>query len=54
LNTDLLKLRHRYLYRNMMVKLNVNEIRSVIKMGNFSKRRWVERVAQEVCSEMFI
>ncbi len=42
LNTDLLKLRPRYLYRKRMhkIKLNkiksvLNEIRSVIKMGKF-------------------
>ncbi len=53
MNTDLLKLRHRYLYRRMMVKLKVNEIRSVIKMGDFNVRSRIERVAREVCSETF-
>ncbi len=35
LNTDLLKLRHVYLYRRMMVWLKLNEFRSVINMGGF-------------------
>jgi hypothetical protein len=38
----------------MMVKLKPNEIRSIIKMGDFDKRSHVEMVAQEVCSEMFL
>jgi hypothetical protein len=31
-----------------MVKLKPNEIKSVIKMGDFNKRSHVERVAQGV------
>jgi len=38
----------------MRVKLKLNEIRSIIKMGDFNKRSRVKRVAQEVCSEMFL
>jgi hypothetical protein len=37
----------------MMVKLKVNEIRSIIKMGDLNIRSRVERVAREVCSETF-
>ncbi len=33
LNTDLLKQRHEYLYKKVVVWLKLNEIRSVIKMG---------------------
>jgi hypothetical protein len=36
-----------------MVKLKLNEIRSVIKMGDFNKRSPFERVVAEVCSETF-
>jgi hypothetical protein len=28
--------------------------KGVIKMGDFNKRSWVERVAQEVCAETFL
>jgi hypothetical protein len=37
----------------MRVKLKLNEIRSINKMGDFNKRSCVKRVAQKVFSEMF-
>ncbi len=43
LNIDLLKLRHKYIYRRMMAWLKLNEIRSIIKMGDFNKRSHFER-----------
>jgi hypothetical protein len=48
LNTDLFKPRHRYLYGRMMVQLKLNEIRSIIKMGDLNKRSHFERVAEGV------
>jgi hypothetical protein len=50
LNTDLLKLWHRYLYRNGCVIKMVNEIKSVIKKGEvFNKSGcWVFMAAEEV------
>ncbi len=37
MNTDLLDQRHEYLYKKRMAWLKLNEIISVIKMGNFNK-----------------
>jgi hypothetical protein len=33
----LLKQRHKYLYKKVMARLKLNEIRTVTKMGNFNK-----------------
>jgi hypothetical protein len=52
LNADLLKPRHRYLYRKMVASLKLNEIRSVIKMGNFNhifSQGW----PRKFCNETF-
>ncbi len=53
LNTDLLKQRHRFLYRRMRAQLKLNEIGSFFKWGTFNKGVIFERAAKEVCSEIF-
>ncbi len=41
-NHDLLKQRHEYLCRKMVAGLKLNEIRSIIKLGNLMKRDWLK------------
>ncbi len=55
LNTDLLKQGHQYLYKRMMAWFKLNEIRSMIKSGEFNKDgqikvqgSFLKRVAKEV------
>jgi hypothetical protein len=55
LNADLLKQRHKYLYKKVNAWLKLNEIRSVIKMGNFNnagqikvRGSFFKKVAEEV------
>jgi len=59
-NTDFLKPRHEDLYRRMMAYLKLNEIKRVIKSGEFiregqvkNRGRFSRRVAEEVFSETF-
>ncbi len=55
MNTGLLKQRHKYLYKNVMARFKLNEIRSVIKMGSFNNEGQIniqgsfsKKVAEEV------
>jgi hypothetical protein len=38
----LLKQRHKYLYKKVMARLKLNEIRTVTKMGNFNKEEQIK------------
>jgi hypothetical protein len=42
-----------YLYRKLVASLKLNEIRSVIKMGNFNKEGQGKLCKELFCSEMF-
>jgi hypothetical protein len=60
LKTDLLKQRYEYLCNKMMARLKLNEIRSVIKSGEFNKDEQVkvwgsflERWPRKFCGETF-